>query len=133
MVTKLSQRQQGILEYIKAAINGGLPPTVRDIQGACGISSTSVVDYNLRKLEQKGYIERRPEVSRGIRLVKQGGEPEMERIYCHTNGVKFPKPFFTDDIAEIGFEVLNHIGGRKGKIYFQPDSSERSETFCSHL
>ena len=30
------------------------PPTIRDIQFACGISSTSVVDYNLHILEREG-------------------------------------------------------------------------------
>jgi len=35
----------------------------------CGISSTSVVDYNLNILEREGYIRRHREVSRGIELV----------------------------------------------------------------
>ena len=46
----------------------GYPPTVRDIQGGCGISSTSVVDYHLKVLEKEGHIRRDPEVSRGIEL-----------------------------------------------------------------
>ena len=45
------------------------PPTVRDIQGGCEISSTSVVDYNLHILQREGYLRRLPEVSRGIELV----------------------------------------------------------------
>ncbi len=47
----------------------GYPPTIRDIVTGCGISSTSVVDYNLNILEKKGYIRRHREVSRGIELV----------------------------------------------------------------
>jgi len=35
----------------------------------CGISSTSVVNYNLNILEREGYIRRHPEVSRGIELL----------------------------------------------------------------
>jgi len=42
------------------------PPTIRDIVTGCGISSTSVVDYNLKILAREGYIRRHPEVSRGI-------------------------------------------------------------------
>ena len=45
-------------------MENGLPPTVRDIQKACGISSTSVVDYNLRLLQRDGYLRRRPDVAR---------------------------------------------------------------------
>lgn len=67
---KLSQRQQRILGFIEEFMDGhGFPPTVRDIQYACGVSSTSVVDYNLRILEREGYIRRSPEISRGIELV----------------------------------------------------------------
>lgn len=47
----------------------GYPPSIRDIQSGCGISSTSVVDYNLDILAKKGYLRRHPEVSRGIELV----------------------------------------------------------------
>ena len=44
------------------------PPTVREIGDAIGIGSTSVVDYNLRKLAQKGVLRRVGAISRGIEL-----------------------------------------------------------------
>jgi len=54
------------------------PPTIRDIQAGCKISSTSVVDYNLRALTEKGYLNRNAEVSRGLQLVHGGrGRPAM--------------------------------------------------------
>ena len=53
-------------------MNHQFPPTVRDIQRGCEISSTSVVDYNLHKLQTHGYLRRLPEVSRGIELVGEG-------------------------------------------------------------
>lgn len=66
----LSHRQRRILEFIKDFLRGhGYPPSIRDIQGACDISSTSVVDYNLSILERDGFIRRDPEVSRGIELL----------------------------------------------------------------
>jgi repressor LexA len=66
----LSARQKSILEYISGFIDEhDYPPSIRQIQEACGISSTSVVDYNLRILEKLGYIRRDREVSRAIELV----------------------------------------------------------------
>ena len=66
----LSSKQQHIIDFIRRFwVDNGYPPTVRDIQAACRISSTSVVDYNLGILEKKGYIHRDPEVSRGIELL----------------------------------------------------------------
>ncbi len=67
---KLSDRQQDIIGFIDRFIaDRGYPPTIRDIQAGCGISSTSVVDYNLNILEREGYIRRHAEVSRGIELL----------------------------------------------------------------
>ena len=67
---KLSSRQQSILQFIGEFVEErGYPPTVRDIQHACDISSTSVVDYNLNILQREGHIRRSPEISRGIELL----------------------------------------------------------------
>ena len=69
---KLSTRQQNILRYIWEYLTDvGRPPTIREIGGAVNISSTSVVNYNLNKLEERGYLEREAEVSRGLKLTQQ--------------------------------------------------------------
>ena len=66
----LSSKQQKIIEFIhQFLVDNSYPPTVREIVSGCGISSTSVVNYNLNTLEQAGYIRRHPEVSRGIELL----------------------------------------------------------------
>jgi repressor LexA len=73
---KLPPRRQRILAFIQEFIQeNGIPPTVRDIQKACDISSTSVVDYNLRLLDRDGYLSRRPDVARGIELLDEEGQP----------------------------------------------------------
>jgi repressor LexA len=73
----LSVRQQKILDVIRD-FDGrfGYPPSIRQIGEATGISSTSVVSYNLDILTRKGYITRDREVSRGLRLVH---EPRREK------------------------------------------------------
>src|SRR5215217_5414376 len=69
---KLSERQQRILEFVLAYTAAhGYPPSIREIGQAVGISSTSVVDYNLRALERSGLIRRDREVSRGLGVVGQ--------------------------------------------------------------
>ncbi len=68
----LSDRQQRILRFIRQYMGEhGRPPTVREIGIAVGISSTSVVDYNLRVLERDGHLRRERELSRGIALAEQ--------------------------------------------------------------
>ncbi len=68
----LSARQQAIVDFITRFIDeNGYPPTIREIGKACGISSTSVVNYNLSKLEREGLLVRDREVSRGLRLASE--------------------------------------------------------------
>ncbi|NTU84574.1 MAG: transcriptional repressor LexA [Chloroflexales bacterium] len=65
----LSQRQEKILGYIQEFLHkNGYPPAIRDIQNDLNISSTSVVAYNLKALQEKGKIARDGKVSRGITL-----------------------------------------------------------------
>jgi repressor LexA len=69
----LSHRQQNILQFIRRFLaEHRFPPTIREIGEEVGISSTSVVNYNLNALEKKGFIVRDKNVSRGLRL----SEPE---------------------------------------------------------
>ena len=69
----LSRRQQAILQFIERFLDeNDYPPTIRDIQSELDISSTSVVDYNLKALEARGLIRRNSKISRGIELVNRG-------------------------------------------------------------
>ncbi|MBE9483049.1 MAG: repressor LexA [Chloroflexi bacterium] len=66
----LSSKQRDIVDFIRRfLVDSGYPPSIRDIVSGCGLSSTSVVDYNLKILEKEGYIRRHHEVSRGIELL----------------------------------------------------------------
>lgn len=74
-MTDLSERQRAMLTFIREfSLRSRYPPTVREIGRAVGISSTSVVNYNLNILERKGLIERDKEISRGIKIIG-GDEP----------------------------------------------------------
>lgn len=68
----LSERQQNILRFIISFMGSHeYPPTIREIGEEVGISSTSVVNYNLAKLEEYELIARDREVSRGLSLNRQ--------------------------------------------------------------
>jgi repressor LexA len=70
MKERLSERQKKILAFLDEYIGeNGYPPSIREIGTAAGISSTSVVSYNLRRMEEKGYISRDRDVSRGLKLI----------------------------------------------------------------
>jgi len=72
----LSSKQQHIIDFIRSfLVDRGYPPSIRDILAGCGISSTSVVNYNLTILEREGYIRRHRSVSRGIELIDRSSAP----------------------------------------------------------
>ena len=81
---RLSDRQRFMLSFIGDYIREhGYAPSIREIKGeveraglvrtASGNTSTSVVDYNLRALEDGGYIRRDRNKSRAIEIVDSSG------------------------------------------------------------
>ncbi len=70
MVSKLSNRQQAILEFIKNEVRDkGYPPSVREIGEAVGLASSSTVHGHLDRLEKKGFIRRDPTKPRAIEIL----------------------------------------------------------------
>ena len=113
----LSVRQQAILEFIQRFTRERhYPPTIREIGQEVGISSTSVVNYNLNILEREGLIERDKEVSRGIKLIGAVAQaldprnlvsvPLLGRIAA---GEPIPVP--ASDFATMGDETIELTRG----------------------
>lgn len=90
---KLSERQRNILRFMDRYIDEhGFPPTIREIGGATGIDSTSVVNYNLNKLVNAGFLERAEAKSRGLRLIKPipNGRTRTGRVHPTLNTYRIP-------------------------------------------
>jgi repressor LexA len=117
----LSPKQQKILDFLRRFIRErDYPPSIRDIQIACGISSTSVVDYNLKALERMGYIRRDKEISRAIELLDGSGRrprlipvPIVGQIAA---GRPIPVPEESADYSET-VEVEEGVLRGKEKVY----------------
>ncbi len=89
MAENLSTRQRQILEFIvQFMAEHHYPPTIREIGVNAEISSTSVVNYNLNKLETMGLIARDKEVSRGLSLKWD----ELGRIGLQVDAAAMPAP-----------------------------------------
>jgi len=122
----LSRRQERMLSFIRRFVNERrFPPTIREIGEAVGISSTSVVNYNLNALEKKGKIERDRNVSRGLRVVEEDRvstlTPSVLRIPLLGRiaaGEPIPVPdeltdfaIFGDDAVEVATGMLGDVDG----------------------
>ncbi|MHC0037105.1 transcriptional repressor LexA [Pseudoneobacillus sp. C159] len=75
-MTKISKRQQDILEFIKEEVRAkGYPPSVREIGEAVGLASSSTVHGHLNRLESKGLIRRDPTKPRAIEILDESSSP----------------------------------------------------------
>ena len=66
---QLTARQAEVLEFIRAN-SGMFGPTIRQIAAAIGVNNVTGVVGHLAALERKGYIRRRPNVARGIEVIR---------------------------------------------------------------
>ncbi|HML24452.1 MAG TPA: transcriptional repressor LexA [Aggregatilinea sp.] len=127
----LSSRQKKILSFIERFLEkNGYPPTIREIGEAVSIASTSVVNYNLNKLVERGFLERSPEVSRGLRLVKENAQevpmryaesasllpvPLVGKIVASAPvplpGEDFGYYYDTDDIIDVPQSLISRMPG----------------------
>jgi len=120
----LSVRQQKILSFIRQFLTDKTyPPTIRDIVKGCGISSTSVADYNLVILERDGYIRRHREVSRGIELlegISRSGRVTVPIIGQIAAGEPIPVPAsdsWNGAASSETLEVPSDLIKGKGPVY----------------
>jgi repressor LexA len=134
---KLSDRQGRMLDFIKNfSMESGYPPSIREIGSAVGISSTSVVNYNLNRLVEEGYISRDQHVSRGLRLTDKFAEvtqqvvdtiriPLLGRIFA-SEPVPMPgtdSPMFgVEDAIEITRDMIPSSGEGLFALEVQGDS-----------
>ncbi|MEM7536315.1 MAG: transcriptional repressor LexA [Chloroflexota bacterium] len=103
----LSERQQKILEFIIDYFQENeYPPSIREIGKNVGISSTSVVNYNLARLEELEYINRRKEVSRGLSV-------NWDRL--HELGIEATNKNGSQQFAGLPFQFSKN--GDSGKQY----------------
>lgn len=87
-MTKLSTRQQAILDFIRAEVRDkGYPPSVREIGEGVGLASSSTVHGHLSRLEKKGYIRRDPTKPRAIEVMGQNGDEENTLPRTHSISV----------------------------------------------
>lgn len=71
---KLALTDARVLAWTVAYVREhGYPPTLREIAVGVGLSSTSSVSYQLRRLEHAGYLAVTPNTSRGIKLLPKTG------------------------------------------------------------
>ena len=121
-IKSLSPKQGRIINFVTEFLHDkGYPPTIRDIASGCGISSTSVVAYNLDKLEQAGYIRRHSDISRGIQFLtpQENGRKSVRVpiVGVIAAGEPIPVPDTGTSVPNEGLEVSEELVRGKQDVY----------------
>jgi repressor LexA len=111
-----------ILNFIRKFLDErGYAPTVRDIARGCNISTPSVVQHHLNKLESQGHIHRDPEIFRSIQLVERKREATSRVPLMGTIAAGKPIPVPTSDtwtsIPEETLQLTDEVTRGKRGIY----------------
>ncbi|MFD3257494.1 transcriptional repressor LexA [Paenibacillus lentus] len=122
-MSKVSSRQQAILEFIRSEVRlKGYPPSVREIGEAVGLASSSTVHGHLDRLEKKGFIRRDPTKPRAIELL---GQEDSENLgqFAHSvarvpviGKVTAGVPITATENIEDYFPLPQHYAG-EGEIF----------------
>ena len=81
MKKPLTDKERAILEFVISATRlNGYPPSVRDICAETGIKSTSTVFSYIKRLEEKGYLEKEDGKGRSIRTKADPAERNSIRV-----------------------------------------------------
>jgi repressor LexA len=122
-MTKLSKRQEEILEYIKEQVSDkGYPPSVREIAQAVGLASSSTVHGHLSRLEQKGYIRRDPTKPRAIEILQDNDDfpniPKNDALFIPVIGkVTAGEPITAIENIEEYVPVPHHLASSEDDLF----------------
>lgn len=120
-MTKVSKRQEAILEFIKEQVRlKGYPPSVREIGEAVGLASSSTVHGHLSRLEGKGLIRRDPTKPRAIEVISIEDDtiPKQEVIHVPLIGkVTAGSPITAVENIEEFFPLPNNYGTSEENLF----------------
>lgn len=104
----LTPKQRRVLDEIKKGCAEGVPPTIREICSAVGVSSSSTVWQHIRTLKAKGYIEVEADKPRSMRLVQRVDWRKVRQVLrSWLDQAEAGSQLYQDTV-----EILNQMEGR---------------------
>lgn len=113
MPPALSEIERKILDYMVQYLRTNTyQPSIREIGERFGIKSTKTVSEHLSALAEKGYLERDPSRSRGVRILGVDLAPQTVSIPCFRE-----IPEARNGAPELYLSLDRRIAGRKGSFF----------------
>jgi repressor LexA len=120
-VEPLSEIERKILDFMVQYLRANTyQPSIREIGERFGIKSTKTVSEHLQALADKGWLERDPSRSRGVKILGVDLSAETVSVPCFS---KLPVDGVTVD-AEMFVSVDRQLGGEKGSFMVRAASGD---------
>lgn len=117
MPATLTELERKILDYMVQYLRTNTyQPSIREIGEQFGIKSTKTVSEHLQALANKGFLERDPSRSRGVKILGMDLNAQTISIPCYRelpqdrNGVR-------TDRAEMFLSIDRRLSGAKGSFF----------------
>lgn len=107
----LSDIERDVYDYLVSYLRENTyQPSVREIGGRFGIKSTKTVAAHLQSLADKGWVERDPSRSRGVKLLASTLFPDTVEVRSFRSIAEEGDPF-SDDLCDGSFQLDRSFTG----------------------
>lgn len=124
MATHLTEIERRILDFMVLYLRTNTyQPSIREIGERFGIKSTKTVSEHLQALADKGYLERDPSRSRGVKILGVDLNAQTVSVPCY-RGLPEGRSGLRTDRAEAYLTMDRRLAGAKGSFFVQAKGDE---------
>jgi repressor LexA len=121
-VESLIEIERKILDFMVQYLRANTyQPSIREIGERFGIKSTKTVSEHLQALADKGFLERDPSRSRGVKILGVDLSAETVSVPCYS---EVPNPRGARVAADMHLSVDRRMGGEQGCFIVRADGSD---------
>ena len=122
MSASLTDIERKILDYMVQYLRSNTyQPSIREIGERFGIKSTKTVSEHLQALADKGFLERDPSRSRGVRILDVDLSADVVPVPFYRD---MPKERIARDGAETYLSLDRRLGGGRGSFFVRAKGDE---------
>ncbi len=120
----LTEIERKILDYMVVYLRTNTyQPSIREIGEQFGIKSTKTVSEHLQALADKGFLERDPSRSRGVRILGMDLSPQTVSVPCYRRFPDSPSER-RGDLVEMHLTLDRQLAGTKGAFLVRARGDE---------
>ncbi|MFH1764870.1 MAG: transcriptional repressor LexA [Gemmatimonadota bacterium] len=131
MLPNLTELEERILDFMVSYLRTNTyQPSIREIGERFGIKSTKTVSEHLQALADKGFLERDPSRSRGVKILGMDLAAQAVSVPCFARlpeDGKGPRA----DRADSFLTLDRRLAGEKGAFFVQARSEELAPLGCA--